>query len=84
MLSVTRGTDMIEIAIDDDGPGIPAENRDSVFKPFFRLDESRNPETGGVGLGLTIARDVVRNHGGDLVLLDSPLGGLRASIRLPA
>jgi len=84
VVSVTRGGDMIEIAIDDDGPGIPANNRESVFKPFFRLDESRNPETGGVGLGLTIARDVVRNHGGDLVLLDSLLGGLRASIRLPA
>lgn len=74
---------MIEIAIDDDGPGIPVESRDSVFKPFFRLDASRNSETGGVGLGLTIARDVARNHGGDLILTESPMGGLRASLRLP-
>ena len=57
--------------------------REDVFKPFFRLDESRNPATGGVGLGLTIARDVVRSHGGDIILSDSPLGGLRARIRLP-
>jgi len=82
-LAVGRTDDMVEIAIDDDGPGIPAEQRDSVFKPFFRLDSSRNPDTGGVGLGLTIARDVVRNHGGDLVLGESPLGGLRAAARLP-
>ncbi len=73
----------IEIIIDDDGPGIPLDKREDVFKPFFRLEQSRNPETGGVGLGLTIARDVVRNHGGDLMLEDAPGGGLRARIRLP-
>jgi two-component system osmolarity sensor histidine kinase EnvZ len=73
----------VEITIDDDGPGIPPEMRREVFKPFFRLESSRNPETGGVGLGLTIARDVVRNHGGDLVLEDAPGGGLRARIWLP-
>ncbi|MEE8505002.1 MAG: ATP-binding protein [Kiloniellales bacterium] len=73
----------IEITIDDDGPGIPLDKREDVFKPFFRLERSRNPETGGVGLGLTIARDVVRNHGGDLMLEDAPGGGLRARIRLP-
>jgi two-component system, OmpR family, osmolarity sensor histidine kinase EnvZ len=77
-----RATD-VEILIDDDGPGIPAESREDVFKPFFRLDPSRNAETGGVGLGLTIARDVVRGHGGDIKLEESPLGGLRARIRLP-
>jgi two-component system osmolarity sensor histidine kinase EnvZ len=54
-----------------------------VFKPFFRIEASRNPETGGVGLGLTIARDVARNHGGDLVLEDAPSGGLRARLWLP-
>jgi len=53
--------------IDDDGPGIPAEQREAVFRPFFRLDPSRNIATGGVGLGLTIARDVARGHGGDLM-----------------
>lgn len=82
-LSVGRTDDMIEIAIEDDGPGIPETQRESVFKPFFRIDTSRNPDTGGVGLGLTIARDVVRNHGGDLVLGESALGGLRAAARLP-
>ncbi|MEE8187565.1 MAG: ATP-binding protein, partial [Kiloniellales bacterium] len=74
---------MIEITIDDDGPGIPPDKRQEVFKPFYRLEPSRNPETGGVGLGLTIARDVVRNHGGDLTLEDAPGGGLRARVSLP-
>lgn len=73
----------VEIVIDDDGPGIPAEAREDVFKPFFRLDPSRNPQTGGVGLGLTIARDVVSGHGGSIQLDNSPLGGLRARIKLP-
>lgn len=73
----------VEVIIDDDGPGIPADQREEVFKPFFRLEASRNPATGGVGLGLTIARDVVRGHGGDIVLDDSPQGGLRVRVRLP-
>jgi two-component system osmolarity sensor histidine kinase EnvZ len=72
------------ITIDDDGPGIPDEAREAVFKPFYRLEASRNSQTGGVGLGLTIARDVVRGHGGDITLKMSPFGGLRAEIRLPA
>ncbi len=76
--------DGIEITIDDDGPGIPPDKREDVFRPFFRLDPSRNPETGGTGLGLTIARDVARSHGGELELLDSPQGGLRARLWLPA
>ena len=74
---------IIEVLIDDDGPGIPADMREEVFKPFFRLEESRNPTTGGVGLGLAIARDVVRSHGGDILLEDSPQGGLRVRVRLP-
>jgi two-component system osmolarity sensor histidine kinase EnvZ len=73
----------VDIVIDDDGPGIPPDRREDVFRPFVRLDESRNQATGGVGLGLTIARDIARFHGGDVVLEDSPLGGLRARIRLP-
>jgi len=77
------GLGAAEIIIDDDGPGIPEESREQVFKPFFRLERSRNLATGGVGLGLTIARDIVRGHGGDVLLEDSPLGGLRARIRLP-
>lgn len=82
-IDAERRPSSIEVMIDDDGPGIPADVREEVFKPFFRLDASRNPATGGVGLGLTIARDVVRSHGGDIILSDSPLGGLRARIRLP-
>lgn len=71
------------LTIDDAGPGIPLEKRDEVFKPFNRLDPSRNSKTGGVGLGLTIARDIVLAHGGSIALEDAPDGGLRASITLP-
>ncbi len=78
-----RREDAIEITIDDDGPGIPEDQRESVFRPFYRLDPSRNPDTGGVGLGLTIARDIIRGHGGEVILGDSPFGGLRARLRLP-
>jgi two-component system osmolarity sensor histidine kinase EnvZ len=77
-----RGGD-VEVLIDDDGPGIPSDQREDVFKPFFRLEGSRNPVTGGVGLGLTIARDVARGHGGDILLDTSPAGGLRVRLRLP-
>lgn len=73
----------VEVMVDDNGPGIPANAREDVFKPFFRLEQSRNPETGGTGLGLTIARDIIRGHGGDLELRDAPGGGLRAVLRLP-
>ena len=73
----------IDILVDDDGPGIPPANRARVFRPFVRLDASRNPLTGGVGLGLTIARDVARSHGGDVRLETSPQGGLRARVHLP-
>lgn len=71
------------IHIDDDGPGIPPEQREEVFKAFYRVEPSRNPETGGVGLGMTIARDIARSLGGDVVLSESPRNGLRATIRLP-
>lgn len=82
-LRAKRRERSVKILIDDDGPGIPAASREEVFKPFVRLDASRNTATGGVGLGLTIARDVARAHGGDIWLEDSPLGGLRARIKLP-
>jgi two-component system osmolarity sensor histidine kinase EnvZ len=82
-LTALPGRNGVDILVDDDGPGIPPEQRDAVFRPFFRLDPSRNPATGGVGLGLTIARDVVRGHGGDLTLEGSPQGGLRARVHLP-
>ena len=71
------------ITIDDNGPGIKPEHRDDVFKAFFRLDPSRNTDTGGTGLGLTIAKDIIQSHGGDLLLSEASLGGLRATITLP-
>ncbi len=74
----------LTITLDDDGPGIPENARDDVFKPFFRLDEARNLDASGTGLGLAIARDIARSHGGDITLGDSPLGGLRATVRVPA
>ena len=72
-----------EIGIEDNGPGIPAEKRDDVFKAFFRLDESRNTQTGGVGLGLTITRDIVLAHGGKILMGDSALGGLKVLLIFP-
>lgn len=72
------------IWVDDDGPGIPADRREDVFKPFVRLDEARNQDESGTGLGLSIARDIARSHGGDITLEESPLGGLRATISVPA
>ena len=83
-VSAGRTPSAIEIAVDDDGPGIPLERREDAFRAFHRLDPSRDPNKMGVGLGLTIARDIARGHGGDVVLGDSPKGGLRATIRLPA
>jgi two-component system osmolarity sensor histidine kinase EnvZ len=82
-LSGVAVTDGIDILIDDDGPGIQPADRDLAFRAFFRLDPSRNPSTGGVGLGLTIARDVARSHGGEITLETSPQGGLRARVHLP-
>jgi two-component system osmolarity sensor histidine kinase EnvZ len=73
----------VTITVDDDGPGIPARMREEVFKPFLRLDVARNQDEGGTGLGLAIARDIARSHGGDIALSDSPLGGLRATVRVP-
>ena len=73
----------VDIVVDDDGPGIAPAMWEDVFRPFMRLEESRNSATGGVGLGLTIARDIARFHGGDVVLENSPMGGLRARVWLP-
>jgi two-component system, OmpR family, osmolarity sensor histidine kinase EnvZ len=75
--------DGIDILVDDNGPGIRPADRDRAFRAFVRLDASRNPSTGGVGLGLTIARDVARSHGGEITLENSPQGGLRARVHLP-
>lgn len=71
------------ITVDDDGTGIPDEDSERVFNPFVRLESSRNRGTGGVGLGLSIARTIIRSHGGDIALANRPGGGLRATIELP-
>ncbi len=73
----------LRIEVDDDGPGIPEAERDHVFEPFYRLDVARNQDTGNTGLGLAIARDIARSHGGDITLGESSMGGLRAIISVP-
>ena len=84
-ISITGHRDhrWLTVTVDDDGPGIPTGLREDVFKPFLRLDDARNQDEGGTGLGLAIARDIARLHGGDITLGDSPLGGLRATVRVP-
>lgn len=82
-ISAHRRGNVVEIAVDDDGPGIPPHKVEDAFRPFHRLDESRNQNRAGSGLGLAIARDVARGHGGEILLFESPLGGLRALIQLP-
>ncbi len=82
-VKVSEGNERITLTFDDDGPGIPDDMKEEVFKPFMRLDEARNLDASGTGLGLSIARDIARNHGGDINLYDSPLGGLRVIVVLP-
>jgi len=82
-IRATHDARYLIVMVDDDGPGIAPELREDVFKPFFRIDEARNVDGGGTGLGLAIARDIARSHGGDIILGESPLGGLRATVRLP-
>lgn len=82
-ISAHRRGHIVEIAVDDNGPGIPPHKMEDAFRPFHRLDEARNQDRSGSGLGLAIARDVARGHGGDILLLESPLGGLRALVQLP-
>jgi len=77
-----RGNDVL-VTIDDDGPGIPPADLEQVFAPFRRLEESRSRETGGHGLGLTIARAIARGHGGDILLENRPGGGLTAKMWFP-
>jgi signal transduction histidine kinase len=74
----------IVLAIEDRGPGIPRSEREKVFEPFYRIEGSRNPDTGGVGLGLAVARSIAREHGGDVVLATRKGGGLSARLELPA
>ena len=82
-ISAAREGRFVAVRVDDDGPGVPANAREDVFRPFFRLDEARNQDQSGSGLGLSIARDIARSHGGDVQLGQSPLGGLRATLSIP-
>lgn len=82
-VSVRVRNDEVIFSFDDNGAGIPAERRQDAIRPFIRLEESRNRRTGGAGLGLSITSDIVLNHGGELALGDSELGGLRVTIKLP-
>jgi two-component system osmolarity sensor histidine kinase EnvZ len=85
-ISAVHDGRLLEVRVDDDGPGIPADKREEVFRPFLRLDEARGQDEGGgsSGLGLAITRDIARSHGGDVTLESSPMGGLRAVVRVPA
>ena len=82
-VAIVHKDDNLIITVDDDGPGIPVNMREEVFKPFFRLDEARNQDASGTGLGLSIAQDIARSHGGNIVLDDSPKGGLRVVVEIP-
>ena len=83
VVALRAGPRSLIFVIDDNGAGIPADKREDVFRPFYRLDEARNLNESGTGLGLAIARDLARGHGGDVQLGESPLGGLRATVILP-
>jgi signal transduction histidine kinase len=82
-VEIRRVSQAIEINVDDDGPGIPPQELTRVLEPFYRVEDSRSRETGGVGLGLAIAQSIVQSHGGTLALSNRPTGGLRATISLP-
>ena len=82
-VSAARHDGSLLVEVEDDGPGIPETEREHVFRPFYRLDHARNQDSGSTGLGLAIARDIARIHGGDIALSQSPLGGLRAVLKVP-
>ena len=82
-LILVDGPHWVEVVVDDDGPGIPADHHEEAFRPFSRLDDARSQNDPGTGLGLTLARDTARAHGGDVRLSASPMGGLRAVLRVP-
>ena len=84
MVTAVHEDGLLTVKVDDDGPGIPLEERETVFKPFYRGDAARNIDESGTGLGLAIARDIARSHGGDITLDVSPIGGLRAQVVIPA
>jgi len=81
---VHREAQQVLVRTDDSGPGIPPKQLEAMFQPFYRLEGSRSRDTGGMGLGLNIARDLCLRQGGSLSLANRPEGGLRAKLRLPA
>jgi len=83
LISLKKSSSNITITVDDDGPGIPQNERENVFKPFYKIDKSRGDSKSSVGLGLSIASDIVRSHGGNILLETSPKDGLRVKIFLP-
>ena len=83
VIAAETSDNWLTIAIDDNGPGIPVKEREQVFRPFYRLDHARNQNEGSTGLGLSIARDIAQSHGGDITLQESPLGGLKALVKVP-
>ena len=83
VIRASTDKEWLRIDVDDDGPGIPPAERENVFRPFYRLGNGRNQDTGNTGLGLAIARDIARSHGGDIALGESSMGGLRATVRVP-
>lgn len=82
-VSAVKQNGALTVSVEDDGPGIPEEERELVFRPFYRLDRARNQDSGSTGLGLAIARDIARIHGGDIALGQSSLGGLKAVLKVP-
>jgi two-component system osmolarity sensor histidine kinase EnvZ len=82
-VSAAKQNGALTVAVEDDGPGIPEEEHEQVFRPFYRLDHARNQDSGSTGLGLAIARDIARIHGGDIALSRSSLGGLKAVLKVP-
>jgi two-component system, OmpR family, osmolarity sensor histidine kinase EnvZ len=82
-VTAERQDGSLSVTVEDDGPGIPEAQREHVFRPFYRLDHARNQDSGSTGLGLAIARDIARIHGGDITLDRSPLGGLKAVLKVP-
>jgi signal transduction histidine kinase len=83
-VTLMPGPELVVLTIEDEGPGIPRHERERVFEPFYRIDPSRNPDTGGVGLGLSVTRSIVWEHGGDITLGNRKGGGLLVRLDLPA
>ena len=82
-IQLSKKNNNILITIDDDGPGIPKKEYDNVFKPFYKIDKGRGDSKSSVGLGLSITSDIIKSHGGNILLDKSPLNGLRIKVFLP-